>query len=136
MSEDPKNTKKTLENEEIVSERKLGRRSTLGIIGASVAGAAAVSMGAALLPGSAEAQSDSDSGRYADAAGRGRTGATDSDSGPNADRAGHGRGNGRSGVTDSDSGPNADAAGNGRGRNCSDSDGGSYADPAGRGRRC
>lgn len=136
MSEDPKSKKKSLENEEIVSERKLGRRSTLGIIGASVAGAAAVTMGAALLPRSAEAQSDSDTGRYADPAGRGRTGVTDSDGGPNADRAGHGRGSGRSGITDSDTGPNADPAGNGRGRNCSDSDGGRYADPAGRGRRC
>ncbi len=136
MSEENGNPKKTLNIEEIATERQLGRRSTLGIIGASLAGAAAATMGAALLPRSAQAQSDSDTGRYADPAGRGRSGVTDSDSGPNADRAGHGRGQRTTGVTDSDSGPNADAAGNGRGRNCSDSDGGQYADPAGRGRRC
>jgi len=130
--------KKTLEDGEIVTERRFGRRGALGMLGATVAGAAVASVGMAFAsPKQAEAQSDSDTGRYADPAGRGRTGVTDSDGGPNADRVGHGRGRGRTGCTDSDGGQYADPAGNGRcQRNCSDSDGGQYMDPAGRGRRC
>ncbi len=122
--------KKTLENDEITSERMLGRRSTLGLIGASVVGAAALTVGGSLAASRASAQTDSDSGPNADPAGGGRTGATDSDRGPNADRGGHGH------VTDSDSGPNADRGGAGRGRHCSDSDGGRNADPANNGRHC
>ncbi len=110
MSDDKK---KSLENDEILTERKLGRRSTLGVIGAGVLGAAALTtLGAANAPSRAKAQTDSDSGPNADAAGRGSTGHTDSDSGPNADRGGHGH------------------------RQCSDSDAGPNSDPAGRGRSC
>ncbi len=129
--------KKSLEENEITTERVMGRRSTLGAIGATVLGAAALTLGAAAgQPKRAHAQSDTDSGPGADPAGRGRTGCSDSDGGGNADRGGHGRHCG--GYTDSDSGSCADPGGRGRGpaRNCSDSDGGGCADPAGRGRRC
>lgn len=104
-----KKEKKSLEDAGIESTRRVGRRSALVTIGASVVGAVALS-GAA--PRKAQAQTDSDSGGNADAAGRGRTGRTDSDSGSNSDRAGHGR------------------------RRCSDSDSGGGSDPAGRGRSC
>lgn len=114
--------------------RNVTRRSFL----ARVAGVGAV--GTLLVAGEARALqvTDSDTGPYADPAGRGRggTGYTDSDSGPYADPAGHGRGRGRS-VTDSDTGRYADPVGRGRGRSgCTDSDTGTYADPVGRGRRC
>lgn len=152
MSEDPKqpeSAKKTLDADDILTERQIGRRSTLGAIGATLVGAAAITSGlAAGAPESAEAQTDSDTGRYADRAGQGRTGVTDSDSG---DRAGHGRGRRRPpprpprSCTDSDSGQFADPGGQGRNcgrrrppprRNCSDSDSGQWADPGGQGRRC
>ena len=130
-------SKKTLREEDIVTERvstgeSVGRRTTLGAIGASVVAMAGV-LGAA--PEVAEAQcTDSDGGRWADPGGRGRRcrrvrrrvqrtyrrqvqRCTDSDGGRYADRAGAGR---RCG---------------GR-RSCSDPDGGRWADPAGRGRRC
>ena len=62
--------KKTLEEAEIVTERTMGRRSSMGVIGVSVAAAAGV---VAAAPSEAEAQcTDSDGGRWADAAGRGR----------------------------------------------------------------
>ncbi|MGE0785119.1 MAG: hypothetical protein AB7S26_05475 [Sandaracinaceae bacterium] len=141
-----KPTKGTLTDEDIHVERSIGRRGAIGIIGASFATAAAVMASA---PETAEAQgcSDSDGGRYADPAGRGRrcgggggSGCSDSDGGRYADAAGHGRrcGGGRRGCSDSDGGRYADGAGHGRrcGRSCSDSDGGRYADPAGQGRRC
>jgi len=112
--------KKTLENEEIITARVIGRRSTLGAIGATIIGAAALTaVGASAGRSHAKAQSDSDPN---DAAGHGRR--TDSDSGPNADRAGHGRGHdganhGRHcrGGTDSDPRDGA-----GQGHSCSDSD--------------
>jgi hypothetical protein len=68
MSNDGK--KKTLEAGDIVTTHRVGRRGALGMIGATVVGAAATAVG--LSPSKAKA-------------------ATDSDSGPNADRAGHGR---------------------------------------------
>lgn len=105
--------KKSLTEDSIENERRVGRRSALTVLGASVVGAIGLTAAAAASPKQAQAQTDSDTGPNADPAGRGRTGRTDSDSGPNADRAGHGRG-----------------------RSCSDSDSGRYADPAGRGRRC
>jgi hypothetical protein len=111
--------KKTLENDEIITERVIGRRSTLGAIGATVLGAAALTaVGASVGRSSAKAQSDSDPN---DAAGHGRTGRTDSDSGPNADRAGHGSGHdgGGHGRHCSDSDPRD---GVNHGRHCSDSD--------------
>lgn len=122
----------TLTEADITSSNQVGRRSALGVIGATIVGAAATAvMGRSSI---ARAQTDSDSGPGADRAGQGRTGATDSDSGPAADRGGHGRGGrGGSGVTDSDSGPGADTSGHGRtGR--SDSDSGPNADRGGHGR--
>ena len=87
--------KKTLGSEDIVTEKKISRRSTMGVIGA---GAAVLGVAAVVAtPGEAHAT------------------CTDSDSGPNADPAGRGRGRG---VTDSDP---SDSPGCGR-RQCSDSD--------------
>ncbi len=98
--------KKTLDMNDIVTEKKISRRSTMGVIGA---GAAVLGVAAVVAtPGEAHAT------------------CTDSDSGPNSDPAGRGRGRG---VTDSDP---SDSPGCGR-RQCSDSD---PSDPAGRGRRC
>ena len=112
-----KNEKKTtLTDEEIVTEKSIGRRSTLRIIGASVVGAA-VAAAVGLRGSTAEAQqgpSDSDSGPGEDAPGRGRTGFSDRDSGPNEDRPGHGVCALR-GTSDSDSGPGEDPPGHGRG---------------------
>ena len=142
--------KKTLEEDDIETERGLGRRSTIGLIGASFAAMTGV-LGFSV--NEAEAQcTDSDGGRYADAGGRGRrcrrtAGCSDPDGGRWADPAGRGRRcQGRvrvrprtGGCTDSDGGRFADAAGRGRRcgrRSCSDPDGGRWADPAGRGRRC
>jgi len=142
--------KKTLSEEDIDTERGVGRRSAMGVIGASVAAAAGVM---AFEVPEAEAQcTDSDGGRFADPGGRGRrcrrrTGCSDPDGGRWADPAGRGRRCSRvrrrrrrrsRGCTDSDGGRFADAAGRGRRcrRSCSDPDGGRWADPAGRGRRC
>jgi len=151
MSED---VKKTLEDADIETERTLGRRSTVGLIGASFAAMAGV-MGFSVPE--AEAQcTDSDGGRFADPGGGGRrcarSGCSDSDGGRNGDPGGAGRRcggrrrRGRSrGCSDSDGGPNADPGGGGRRcgaaprpppRTCSDPDTGRYADGAGRGRRC
>ncbi|MFO0692830.1 MAG: hypothetical protein U0230_04690 [Polyangiales bacterium] len=128
---DEKKTPKSLTETDIVTTERVGRRGALGILGATVVGAAVTAVGLG-APGRAKAATDSDSGPNADAAGRGSSGRSDSDSGPNADRAGHGRGG--SGASDSDSGPNADAAGHGStGR--SDSDSGPNADRAGHGHR-
>ncbi|HTU12912.1 MAG TPA: hypothetical protein VMG08_18630 [Allosphingosinicella sp.] len=128
--------------------RKLSRRSFFMTVAGTVAVASTVGL---IAPGEAEAFqcSDSDSGSYADPAGRGRrcgnrgrrrTGCTDRDSGRNSDPANYGRcrTTRRSGCTDSDTGRYSDPAGNGRcrRRSCSDSDSGRYADPGGRGRRC
>jgi hypothetical protein len=111
--------KKTLGLDEIVTERQIGRRSVLGIVGGTlVVGAAATVVGAA--GGRASAQNeeqlatDSDSGPNSDPAGRGRTGHSDRDSGSNGDRAGHGVCCER-GVSDSDGGAGSDPAGCGRG---------------------
>ncbi|MGQ0659932.1 hypothetical protein [Sphingosinicella sp.] len=121
--------------------RKISRRSFIG----RVAGGALVG-GAALTAIATRAQAqvtDSDSGPYADPAGRGRgnTGVTDSD--PH-DPPGRGRGVRRpttSGITDGDAGRTADPGGNGRGRpnrrcgtRITDGDSGRYVDRAGCGR--
>ncbi len=81
--------KKTLEEENIETSA-VGRRSAVAVIGGTLLGGLALA--AAGPAQKAQAQTDSDGGPNADAAGRGRTGHTDSDSGHNADRAGHGRG--------------------------------------------
>lgn len=130
--------KKPLTACEIVSERRVGRRGALQLLGATLAGAALGSVGVGLArPTVARAHSDSDTGPDADPVGGGRTGVSDRDSGAGADRVGYGRGRGRTGCTDTDAGQYADPVGNARcRRNCSDSDGGRFADPAGRGRRC
>ncbi len=100
---------------------KLDRRSFLRRVGATAGiGALGIITGTS----AARAQvSDSDTGRNADPAGRGRSGVTDSDS---TDRAGRGQ------ASDNDTGRNADGV---RAR-CSDSDSGNNADAAGRGQHC
>lgn len=139
--------KKTLGEDDIETERGIGRRSTIGIIGASFAAMAGV---LGIEPSEAEAQcTDSDGGQWADPGGGGRrcrrSGCSDSDGGRWADPAGAGRrcGGGvrvvpRTGCTDGDGGRWADPAGGGRRcvRSCSDPDSGRWSDPAGRGRRC
>lgn len=100
--------KKTLDMNEIVTERKLGRRSTMGLIGAGAVGAAVAAVGMAATPSTAEAQC-SDSDPY--------------------DPGGRGRHCGCRGISDSDP---YDPAGCGR-RSCSDSD---PHDPGGAGRHC
>ena len=130
----PRADSKTLTDEQIATRPKaLGRRSVLLSLGA---GAASVGMAAA--PGArAQGFSDSDTGPYADPAGRGRGHrCTDSDVGNYADPVGRGRG---TGYTDNDGGANMDPVGCGRGRRSgaagpSDSDSGQYVDPAGQGR--
>jgi len=104
----------TLSEDDIQTERQVGRRGALGIMGASILGAAAAAAGIALPGAVARAQTDSDSGENSDTAGHGQTGATDRDSGGGSDRAGHGVCPGR-GTSDSDSGNGADPAGGGRG---------------------
>lgn len=107
--------KKTLDEEEIVAERQVGRRGALGILGAGVLGGAVTVTGLVAGPQPAEAKaSDSDSGGNADPAGRGQTGHTDRDSGGGSDRAGHGVCRER-GHSDSDSGGGSDPGGRGRG---------------------
>ena len=117
MSEDTKG----LDPESIVTVRKIGRRSSIGVIGGTVLGGLALAVAAP--NGTAHAKvTDSDGGRCADPGGRGRgpqrRGVTDSDGGPCADPGGmgrgHGGGHGRSGCTDSDGGRHADPGGNGR----------------------
>lgn len=124
--------KRSLDDQEMTTERPIGRRSSMAAVGAGVLGAAALVAGA----GEAEAQcSDRDPN---DPAGRGRWcrgGGACSDRDPN-DPVGAGRrcGGGGYGVC-SDADP-YDPAGRGRrcGRRvCSDSD---PYDPAGAGRHC
>ncbi len=104
---------KSLTDDDVVTRRKMGRRSLLGLAGAGAIGAAAL----VATGGKAQAQvTDSDGGAFADPAGNGRggvrTGLTDSDGGRWADPPGGGRRG--SGLTDSDRGPITDPAGNGR----------------------
>ncbi|MEZ4389983.1 MAG: hypothetical protein R3A48_02715 [Polyangiales bacterium] len=110
-----KTEKKTLSDDEMVTEAHMGRRSALGLIGAGVVGAA-VAGAITAKPSQAHAQgpSDSDSGANADRPGHGRTGATDRDSGANADGPGRGVCRLRR-HTDSDTGNNADGVNRGRG---------------------
>ena len=118
-----KDDKKLVLRDEDMETNRVGRRSSLAILGTAVAGAALV----AGAPATAEAScTDRDP---SDPSGRGRgTGVTDRD--PN-DSPGCGRGQRVSGYTDRDP---SDPRGNGRGpRNCSDSD---PNDPVGAGRRC
>ena len=116
--------KKSLSDSDFVTERPMGRRSSMAMLGGAVLGAAGLA-----ATGRASAQEAeplcTDSDPY-DPAGRGR-GRGISDSDP-SDPAGCGR---RTGISDSDP---SDPAGRGRGRrSCSDSD---PYDPAGRGRHC
>lgn len=102
-----------LSDADVVTHRRMNRRSLLGLAGAGALGAA----GLAATGGPAQAQvTDSDSGSFADPAGNGRggvrTGLTDNDGGQWADPPGGGRWG--SGLTDSDNGPITDSAGNGR----------------------
>lgn len=104
---------KSLTDRDVVTRRKMNRRTLLGLAGTGALGAAAL----AATGGPAQAQAtDSDGGAYADPAGNGRggvrTGLTDSDGGQWADPPGGGRWG--SGLTDSDNGPITDQAGSGR----------------------
>jgi hypothetical protein len=119
--------KNTLDEKDLITERSLGRRSSIAAVGAAVLGAAAL---VGMPASEAEAQcTDRDP---SDRPGRGRscgTGCTDRDP---SDRPGWGR-RCTSGCSDSD--PH-DPGGNGRHcgrRSCSDSD---PRDPVGRGRHC
>lgn len=101
--------------------RKMTRRSFLGRVAGGVAG------GAALM-----AFSTTEAEAFQ---------CTDSDTGRNADRAGRGRRCRRpaNNCTDRDTGRYADPVGRGRRcrrRSCTDSDTGRNSDPVGRGRRC
>lgn len=144
-------TPATLTDTDITTQRKVGRRSLLGMAGGAVLGAVALATGA--RPGMAQGYTDADQGQYSDGPGRGRgpaprnsTGLTDGDQGNNADRPGFGRGaprgggGGGSGVSDNDQGPNADGPGRGRGpqprqsTGVSDSDQGPNQDRPGFGR--
>lgn len=109
MSDTSKKKQSTLEASDIVTERKLGRRSALGLLGS---GAASGLVGAVVIAGApARAEAKASDSDPSDPAGRGRTGFTDRDSGASVDGAGRGvcaeRGH-------SDSDPN-DQAGRGRG---------------------
>jgi|SRR6056297_2639682 len=106
--------RKSLSDDEVVTRRRMNRRSLLGLAGAGAVGAAAFVA----------------TGRPAQAQ------VTDSDGGPFADPAGNGRGGVRTGLTDSDGGQWADPPGGGRwGSGLTDSDNGPITDPAGNGRR-
>jgi len=82
--------KKSLSKDEIVTERNMGRRSLLRVVGGGILlGTAATVVGnEAQAQKPDELASDSDSGANADPAARGRTGHTDRDSGGAADQAG------------------------------------------------
>ena len=103
--------KNRLELEDIVTERRGSRRSTLGLIGAVTVGAVATACGAAARSATVEVQASRS------------TACTDQDP---QDPAGSGRGRG---ISDSDP---TDPVGCGS-RACSDAD---PNDPAGRGRSC
>lgn len=140
-----------LQDKDIATRPKIGRRSALAAVGALAIGAVATVAGS--RPAAAQL-TDADSGSWADAAGAGRgrggyrTGLTDADDGNWRDQAGFGRGAPRgsqpaprygTGLTDGDSGSWADPGGNGRGRGgyrtgLTDGDTGSWADAAGAGR--
>lgn len=125
MSDMKKKDEKLVLRDEDMETHRVGRRSSLAILGAAVAGAALVTGS----PSTAEASCTDRDPNDPSGSGRGN-GITDRD--PN-DSAGCGRGGGggRSGITDSDPG---DPRGNGRGRrSCSDSD---PRDRVGAGRRC
>lgn len=122
----------SLEDSDMITERPIGRRASVAVVGAVLVGAAGI---VATTPSQAEAQGCSDSDPR-DAVGRGRhcgvSGCSDSD--PHDPG-----GNGRhcrpqvSGCSDSDP---RDPGGNGRHcgrRSCSDAD---PYDPAGGGRHC
>ena len=133
-----KKTLKTLQNDDIVTEPHVGRRSALRTIGATFVGAAIGVIGLA-TPSEAQATSGVTNRDSGDRPGNGRTGVTNSDSG---DQPGYGRRRGRAprrvrtGRTDRDAGANADGAGYGvcAARGHTDSDSGGGADGAGHGR--
>lgn len=149
-----------LKDDEIKTERSLGRRSLLtlvaGAVGAGVASCVPVGPGGFTTtnPGYT-GLTDNDTGQFQDQPNYGRfgggggptyTGLTDNDSGAYQDQEGYGRFGGGgggaiyTGFNDNDTGAYADAAGYGRGTGSSytglnDSDTGPYADAAGYGRR-
>ena len=80
----------TLTDEDITSDRSMGRRGMLKSVGGSILAGTVVSVVGVSAKAEEPAELATDSYPN-DAAGRGRTGRTDSDSGSNADSAGHGR---------------------------------------------
>ena len=109
---------KTLKDDEIQTQRRVGRRRAFLRIGGVAAGAVGLVVGCGGRRGTyivtAQNATDGDTGYRADPAGGGRgpTGMTDRDAGECADPANYGVAG--SGLTDSDSGACADTAGNGR----------------------
>ena len=141
-----KSSNKTLTAADMITRKRVGRRSALVQLGTVLGGATALVVTG--LPATASAATggtgytDRDGGALADPAGRGTVGITDSDGGRTADRAGRGVASFKypAGViTDSDGGRWADPAGSGSGPTVlvgiTDSDAGrNCADPAGGGR--
>lgn len=119
-------TQKTLANGGITSAR-ISRRSALGLIGASVAAAAALTGLGAGAPSRAEAKYDHDGhDGGSDHDGHDHGGCTDNDTGHHADAPGHGR-HCRRPPPPRHSDPG------GHGRSCSDAD---HHDHGGRGSHC
>lgn len=83
--------KKSLDDDSVVTVKKVGRRSSMQILGGTILGGVVLS---AVAPERAQAVTDQDTGACADPAGNGRGGrrnCSDSDSGQCADPAGGGR---------------------------------------------
>lgn len=152
MSDEGKkgSSKRTLAEEDIVTEREIGRRDAVSLFGVVAAGAVAFATGCRRRVQTVQvvqsAITDNDYGPCSDPvnAGRGVSGITDSDRVGCVDPVNRGRGGGRvvqvqpayrQGITDRDGGPCADPGGAGRGYSgLTDSDGGYCSDPGGRGR--
>lgn len=151
--DDDGSTKKTLTDDEIVTEgRDFGRRKAVGLVGAGAAVLLATGCRRRVVAARTVVVgglTDHDQGPCADPGGQGRgtSGLTDNDGGGCADPGGRGRGGGRvvqvqqqgTGVTDADTGYGSDAVGYGRGgrgysTGITDSDRGPCADPGGGGR--
>lgn len=118
--------KKTLEDQDVKTDRKVSRRSMFSVLGVGV-GIGAAGATATALSGCIVQSQPARGGSYV------ASGITDGDAGNCADPGGHGWGN--TGITDGDGGSCADPAGRGRQTGMTDSDGGNQADAGGRGRR-
>jgi hypothetical protein len=106
--------RRTLAPEDIVTERRVVRRTALVALGRSLLGVASTAV-VALRPAVAHAKySDRDRGPHRDPAGHGHSGFSDRDGGPTADTSARGVCPERA-WTDRDAGPGADPPGRGRG---------------------